>query len=203
MSEDGMLDKDASQDVVIENTSRPPQDSLDRSFDQQSYWVTLQSVVSARGTYEDAFPHTCPCGQRKKHGYSKESTAMNQVNRGRGSDRSIERRLFCEDSQSETQDCEPIPLSKNQIKGQDGKQPAPDIELEGYAIETLSKKGGIDRGKESNEIKPSFVHSHLPRQANDQNANQELGEVEGREIKEVVISEQSVVETNDEVDDWP
>ena len=37
-----MLDKDASHDVVIENTSRPPQDSLDRSFDQQSFGVTLQ-----------------------------------------------------------------------------------------------------------------------------------------------------------------
>src|SRR6202789_2627841 len=198
-----MLDKDASHDMVIEKTSRPPQDSLDRPFDQQSFWVTLQSVVSAGGTYEDEFPHTCPCGQRKKHGYSKQSTAMNQVNRGRGSDRSIERRLFGKDSKSEPHNCEPIPLAKNQIKSQDGKQPAPDIELEGYAIETLSPKGGIDRGKQSNQIQPSFVHSHLSRQANDQNANQELSQVESSEIKEVVISEQNVVETNDEVDAWP
>src|SRR5580658_285485 len=60
MSADGMLDKDISHHMVIENTGRPPQGSLDRSFDQQRLWVALQGIVSARGPYEDEFPHTRP-----------------------------------------------------------------------------------------------------------------------------------------------
>jgi hypothetical protein len=59
---------------------------------------------------------------------------MNQVGRGHGSDRSIESRLFGKDREGKTQNCEHVPFAKNKIKGQDGKQPAPDIKLEGYAV---------------------------------------------------------------------
>jgi hypothetical protein len=43
----------------------------------------------------------------------------------------------------------------------------------------------------------------VPSQENGKSANQELGEIESREIKSVVVSEEDVVEADDEIDDRP